>query len=362
MGARTKIEWSESSWNPLRGCSRVSRACEHCYAEVVAGRFSGPGLPYEGLTRATSGGARWTGKIMLVPEHLADPLRWKRPRLIFVNSMSDLFHPNVPDEYIAAVFGVMMYARRHKFQVLTKRPERMEALLPTLTALRCHVAASDILKDTPAWQRTYQPADAMFPLSNVWLGVSVEDQPTADARIPLLLNTPATVRFLSCEPLLGPITFTVPAASGSIRIDALTGGWAVQRNDGSHQQEPRIHWVIAGGESGAGARPMHPDWARSLRDECVRAGVPYFFKQWGAWAPIAAPHLTQDDVRYNLAMVSESGEYVSATPGEAMAASGSQHAVQRFGKHESGRQLDGRTWDEMPESAHPPKAPGAVAA
>jgi protein gp37 len=285
---------------------------------------------------------------MLVPEHLADPLRWKRPRLIFVNSMSDLFHPNVPDEYIAAVFGVMMYARRHTFQVLTKRPERMAALLPTLTALRCHVTASEILGYTPAWERTYQPADATFPLPNVWLGASVEDQPTADERIPHLLNTPAAVRFLSCEPLLGPITLTVPGESGKIRIDVLTGGWAVPRNDGSHHQEPRIHWVIVGGESGAGARPMHPDWARSLRDQCVRAGVPFFFKQWGEWVPIAAPGLNNDADEPKLAVLSRTGECFSATPAEAMLATGSLHAVQRLGKHKAGRHLDCRAWDEMP--------------
>lgn len=156
---------------------------------------------------------------MLVPEHLADPLQWTRSRLIFVNSMSDLFHLDAPDEYIAAVFGVMMYAKRHTFQVLTKRPERMAKLLSTFNALMCHVAAAKWLGNSAAWKRTYQPCDATFPLPNVWLGVSVEDQQSADERIPILLNTPAALRFLSCEPLLGkwPMLFApVFACRGAV--------------------------------------------------------------------------------------------------------------------------------------------------
>ncbi len=177
------IVWTDETWNPLRGCSRVSEGCRNCYAESVARRFDGPGLPYEGLIAS---GGQWNGQIKLVPEKLDEPLRWQRPRRIFVNSMSDLFHPNVPNEYIDRVFAVMALASQHTFQVLTKRPERMLEYLN---------------------RRTTMP--------NVWLGVSIENQVTADERIPLLLQTPAAVRWVSAEPLLRPVDlFHVHEANG----------------------------------------------------------------------------------------------------------------------------------------------------
>lgn len=219
MAAHSQIEWTDATWNPVRGCTKISPGCAHCYAETFAERFRGvPGHPYEqGFD------------LRRVPEKLAEPLRWKTPKMIFVNSMSDLFHKDVPDAYVAAVVRVMRLADWHTYQVLTKRSERLRDLLRTSLA------------------------DAAG-LPHVWWGVSVEDRKHGLPRVEHLRAAPARVRMLSVEPLLedlGPID--------------LTG----------------IHWVIAGGESGHGARPMAPEWVRSLRDRCAAAGVPFFFKQWG---------------------------------------------------------------------------------
>ena len=304
----TSIEWTKGddgtsgkTWNPVRGCSRVSAGCEHCYAERVAARFSGPGQPYEGLARMDEGQARWSREVRLVPEHLADPLRWKRPRRVFVNSMSDVFHEKLTNEEIAAVFGVMAATPRHTFQVLTKRPERMRDWFRWASRYGQSIHATTVLReqatlfigatrprasfgrdvDLDAMLRS----DAVWPLPHVWLGVSVEDQHRADERIPLLLATPAAVRFVSAEPLLEGVDL-------SRWLD-----WRTHRKcehcsaigpDGEvcpHCRKvglafPALDWVICGAESGSGARPMKLDWARWLREQCAGAGVPFFLKQF----------------------------------------------------------------------------------
>lgn len=212
---RSTIEWTEATWNPVTGCTEVSPGCAHCYAKTFAERFRGvPGHPYENGF-----------DLQLRPERLDQPLRWKKPRTIFVNSMSDLFHEDVPEDYIRNVFEVMESASHHRFQVLTKRSERLAELAPSLP-----------------WPR------------NVWMGVSVENQRFV-RRVDNLREVQAQVRFLSCEPLLG-----------ALELD-LRG----------------IQWVIAGGESGPGARAMDPDWVRGIRDQCDLERVPFFFKQWGAY-------------------------------------------------------------------------------
>ena len=310
MADRTKIEWAEATWNPVRGCSRVSEGCRNCYAETMAARFSNEGNWGEGLAHFVTRPdgtkeARWTGKVMAAPDDvLTQPLRWKKPRLIFVNSTSDLFHEDLPDEWIDKVFAIMALAPQHTFQVLTKRPERMRGYL-TDTERRWRVAGAcwDMVFDgyynekglnrNPAWP-VVEVADndrdddwsmARWPLPNVWLGVSVEDQATADDRIPILLDTPAAIRWLSAEPLLGPVDLTYlrhqdpPAHIPNAHTDALAG---YGTNDGQR----KLDWVVVGGESGKQARPMHPDWARSLRDQCAEVNVPYFFKQWGRHFPI----------------------------------------------------------------------------
>jgi protein gp37 len=305
MSAVTSIAWTDRTWNPVRGCSRVSSGCTRCYAETVAARFSGPGLAYEGLARwHVRGGpiaaedtklwapgereARWTGKIRLVPEALDEPLRWRKPQRIFVNSMSDLFHEEVPDEFIDRVFAVMAIAPRHTFQVLTKRPERMRAYLAGRGRHEGIArAAFDLVQAGRVrgwdWKSFRGGAEMPWPLPNVHLGVSVEDQAAADERIPLLLKTPAVVRFISAEPLLGRvdlhsielpseynITVTTPG-----RISALTR----DHEDRFYSAPAALDWVIVGGESGPKARPTDVAWIRSIVEQCRAASVPCFVKQ-----------------------------------------------------------------------------------
>jgi Bacteriophage protein gp37 len=266
MGDKTGIEWADSTWNPITGCDKVSPGCDHCYAETFAERWRGtPGHYFENGF-----------DVQLRPNKLALPLRWTKPRKVFVNSMSDLFHDKVPDDYIAKVFAVMALAPQHTFQLLTKRHGRMRSLLsserfPGLV----YMAINALLEHgNPLHINDIAIMDALDGFSrgrfkvlpNVWLGVSAEDQKRADLRIPALLDTPAAVRFVSAEPLLGPIDLS-----------------RFVEDDGEKFDLPPLSWVIVGGESGPGARPMHPDWARSLRDQCVAAGVPFLFKQWGEW-------------------------------------------------------------------------------
>ncbi len=309
MSDGSAIEWTDASWNPVRGCSRISRGCGGsdgggCYAERVAARFSGPGKPYEGLARFTPGGPRWTGKIRLVPELLEQPLRWRKPRRIFVNSMSDLFHEDVPDGFIETAFGVMSLAGRHTFQILTKRAERMRRWMARATLARCQAAATVAGIDiwTPA--RRLERADEKvingpWPLPNVWLGVSVEDQAAADARIPHLLATPAAVRFLSCEPLLGPVDLDglsiSPVCEGCHEQPLASALSASERcaccGEGPEPIAwPGLDWVIVGGESGPRARPLQEAWVRSLLEQCDRVEIPAFVKQLGAaWTAPSYP-------------------------------------------------------------------------
>ncbi len=305
MSQGTTIEWTDATWNPVRGCTRISEGCRHCYAEQMAARFSGrnpqTGKPMWGAGFATSKGLepRWTGKVALIPDQLDWPLRWKgskkakaegRPSRIFVNSTSDLFHEKLSDEDIDKVFAVMALAPQHTFQILTKRADRMRAYFaaehpaPNVKAWQARVSeAIDVLVP----DRTSASVDAKSavvhhaPLPNVWLGVSTENQDAADERIPHLLKTPAAVRFISAEPLIGPIDLTMiptgeKVGDNVLCENALTGPPDMQPGEW-------LDWVITGGESGDGARPMHPAWARSLRDQCAEAGVAFFFKQWGGW-------------------------------------------------------------------------------
>lgn len=287
MSAITKIAWTDRTWNPVRGCSIVSSGCINCYAAKQAHRFSGKGQPYEGLTKLTKAGPQWTGEARPVPEMLTLPLKWRKPSRIFVNSMSDLFHEDVPDEFIDRVFAVMHLAERHTFQILTKRAERMRDYITSrATCDPGHVAIwtedGPLDLDGISEGMKYR---VPWPLPNVCLVVSVENQPTADERIPLLLQTPAAVRGVSYEPALDAVNLmSVPSRSQSvIRINALNGGWDVPRNVvGEYRQEPRLHWVVVGGESGPGARPFDIDWARDVVRQCQAAGVACFVKQLGS--------------------------------------------------------------------------------
>lgn len=274
MASDSSIQWTDSVWNPVRGCRIVSPGCQNCYAMKMAHRFSGEGRPYEGLTRLTIRGPEWTGEVRTVPDALEVPLHWRKPRKVFVNSMSDLFHEDVPDYFMDEVFAVMLLSPRHTFQVLTKRAERMAAYFATPDLYERVLRAADELRSKHAGLSSVPISNPRtHPAPWIWWGVSVEDQRRADERIPHLLRSPAAVRFLSMEPLLGPVDLR--------RWLPRCGTWG-----GAEGIEPEpINWVIIGGESGARARPMHPYWIRNIIEQCRGAAVPVFVKQLGAWLP-----------------------------------------------------------------------------
>lgn len=284
MAEKSNIAWTESSWNPVRGCERVSEGCRNCYAEVLAARHSYPGGWGEGLAKVVkrpdgTEEARWTGVVRPVEKMLDAPLRWKKPRRIFVNSMSDLFHKDVPDDFIDKIFAVMALAPRHTFQVLTKRPERM---LEYMTIRSKSVKYWEAGARSLGYTMMFEGADGQeyglckFPIPGVWLGVSVEDQASADERIPLLLQTPAAVRWLSCEPLLGPVSLRWLAAwDGKALKPRGTQPTTTNHLDGLR----RLRWVVIGGESGSGYRRMDMEHARILIAQCKAAGVATFVKQ-----------------------------------------------------------------------------------
>ncbi len=352
MGAKTEISWCDSSWNPIRGCSVVSTGCKNCYAASMAYRFSGEGQPYEGLAVLKNGHASWTGEVQFVEERLLDPLRWTKPRRIFVNSMSDLFHPNVTDRMRDKIFAVMALAPRHTFQVLTKRPELMleyfgkgktkgEAIQYAFEINRDHFKGP---KDARQW------TEPQWPLPSVWLGVSTEDQKTADERIPLLLETPAAIRFISAEPLLGPIDIRQWIGSECRHDDSYsemdTNATVCRECD----ESAFLDWVIVGGESGPHARPMNPMWARSLRDQCKNAGVPFFFKQFGEFTPVQPEFFRKiSDKRYShetFAWANDGTPYNALNPPVDHFPS---VMVYRTGKKSAGDLLDGAEWHDFPE-------------
>lgn len=303
MANKTGIEWTDATWNPVTGCTKVSHGCKNCYAKYQA-------WPRLSVMPNTVYTGREFEQIACHPERLDQPLRWTKPRMIFVNSMSDLFHPDVPEPFIRAVFAIMAQAKRHTFQVLTKRPGRMREILKR-------------------WEQDgltlREGRGAVLP--NVWLGVSVEDQAAADERIPLLLDTPSAVRWISAEPLLGPVDLrNLQPGDPPIEINALAGTHGVIR---PHRGEcTKVDWVVVGGESGPKARPMHTAWARSLRDQCAAEGVPFLFKQWGEWAP-REPYASE---------LMESDELCGKWDGVSY----------RYGKKAAGRQLDDKLHDEYP--------------
>jgi protein gp37 len=314
----------------------------------VAHRFGGHGRPYEGLTRVIGGRGQWNGNVKLVPELLDQPIRWRWPRRIFVNSMSDLFHDGVPDSFIDQVFAVMALCPHHIFQVLTKRPERMLKWFQREDLYERVLCQADKLRGSHPGKRLGEVGvshPANMPLRNLWLGVSVENQAAADERVPLLLQTPAAVRFLSCEPLLGQIDLTNLDPDGAFRPYGAHGWSAIWK--GTHIGRPWIDWVIVGGESGQRARPMHPDWARSLRDQCHHANVPFFYKQWGAWVPIDSGmrgELGGDIRRGTVRTVKPTGQtFGRFQHGDAM--------MRRVGKHRAGRLLDGVEHKAFPKVA-----------
>ena len=328
MADNTAIEWCDATWQPITGCSVVSPGCTNCYAMRLAGTRLQHHWSRKGLTRDTRAGPVWTGEVRFNEEWLDQPLKWRRPRRIFVCAHGDLFAEAVPDEWIDRVFAVMALAPQHTFLVLTKRAERMrDYLADASTRTRIEKAAWRIRN--PGYGPAYDHGRlyVFVPLPNVWLGVSVEDQARADERIPLLLATPAAKRFLSCEPLLGPVR--------------LRNLYPISDDDDPNPiiDTPALDWVIAGGESGPGARPMHPDWARSLRDQCAAAGVAFFFKQWGEWGWAPDNLNFEQALRWNATQVRGGSPYEFHSSG---------HTAFKLGKAAAGRRLDGRAHDEFP--------------
>ena len=363
MANNSAIEWTEATWNPLAGCSAVSPGCQRCYAATMARRLEAMGQKkYAGTAERRGSVDVFTGRINLDEAALTIPLRWKKPRRIFVNSMSDLFHESVPEAFIDRCFGAMHAADWNTYQVLTKRPQRMMEYVTTPGRSKMVMAAGRELARGHGRDILNNAGVICWPLPSVWLGTSVEDQQRADERIPWLLKTPAAVRFLSCEPLLSAIDlarFLSPEVhhhpdhdlSDPTAADAINSVvMAVAKKSGWHG----IDWVIVGGESGRDARPMHPEWARGLRDQCTAAGVPFFFKQWGEHLAFGnnSPCLRWDSQQEDGGSVQilsgavvdgrkYGGNAVQCDPDDKI-------SYVRVGKHAAGRQIDGRTWDEFP--------------
>ena len=340
--SKSKIEWTDETWNPTTGCAKVSAGCKNCYAEREWPRMTRSVPAYAG---------RDFTDVRTHADRLEQPLRWKRPRRVFVNSMSDLFHEDVPDSFIDQVFAVMVLAPQHTFQILTKRADRMREYLVKRTEedqsegwwsepmARAVFAASKAAGDPLPGNAPLLLA-GRWPLPNVWLGVSVEDQAAADERIPLLLGTPAAVRWISVEPLLGLVDLmNCEHLNYSIPADYLSG-----QDSRSGDDQGTVDWVVVGGESGPKARPMHPDWVRLLRDQCTASSVPFLFKQWGEWGP--AEVTAGGDLGGDLRRGTVQHLHAPGNP-EGFFRAGDAY-VRRVGKKVAGRLLDGAQHDGYP--------------
>ncbi len=333
MGEISRIECTDATWNPVTGCTKVSQGCKNCYAERDWARLVH--LPaYQG---------RKFTDVACHPERIDQPLWWNRPRRVFVNSMSDLFHESVPDSFIDRVFVVMAMCPRHTFQILTKRPARMLAYIRRLDyPSRLTGIRERVIGYTDAHQKRLLTSR---PIANVWLGVSVEDQATADERIPLLLQTPAAVRWISAEPLLGPIGLSRWVFDREKAIsDCMNGPSACNFDQADSVVPYPLDWVVSGGESGPKARPSHPDWFRSLRDQCKSAGVPFLFKQWGEW-------ISADQDECPVGGPSSRWMWADGAPWNLQDGQRAMSLFCRAGKKSAGRLLDGMLHDEYPEDA-----------
>ena len=339
-----------ATWNFLIGCTKKSAGCRHCYAIRQAWRMMHNPNPkiatkFEGTVHKDSKGElNWTGRINFDDDTLAVPLKWRLPRRIFVNSLSDLFHPNVQDAWIDAAFAVMALCPQHTFQILTKHPDRAAAYFKDIEGRMDAIGS-----------QAYDRFDVMFsgdattddfvqfglPLPNVQILTSVEDQPSADERIPWLMKIPAAVRGISAEPLLGPINLA-------------QAGLEIRMRDLNEPDEVNLNWVIAGGESGPSARPSHPDWFRDLRDQCIAAEIPFFFKQWGAWSNEGEC----DDPCGRCVMALRSwngtawrGSELTGTDWQSGSHLTGALQLHPVGKKAAGRLLDGVEWNQYPAIA-----------
>lgn len=388
MADKTSIEWTDATWNPITGCSIVSPGCTNCYAMKLAGTRLRNMPSRKGLTNQTKAGPVWNGEMRFNEEFALQPLHWKRPRMIFVCAHGDLFAEGVPDEWIDRVFAVMALAPHHTFQVLTKRSDRMRAYVNDPQTIKrvyhlvCDMALEHRVNVTLIADRSHEglaPPGArvylgQWPLSNVWKGVSAEDQKRANERVPDLAYTLAAVRWISAEPLLGSIDLErilfcekYYRSGAHHYVDVLRGGfWSPKpffraSQDGEEKsfftnhsdlKDNLIHWVVAGGESGSASRPMHPDWVRQLRDQCENAGVPFFFKQWGNWSSIMDRNKADPDWRADYAnRLNDRHPDISWLNFEGGSGFHGErfHVMQRIGKAKAGRILDGITHDAFPK-------------
>jgi protein gp37 len=345
----SKIEWTDKTWNPVVGCSKISDGCQNCYAERMACRLAAmsrtgnaklgnyysvtKGLYSEWLMEEAVSG--WNGSTALVESALNKPLHWRNPRRVFVCSMGDLFHESVPWEWIHRVMFVISKCQQHTFQILTKRPERMAEYF---TKLATRPTFGEEAMDLLGWDykmlkmiTTYRRGGH---LPNLWLGTTCENQDAADHRIPFLLQTPAAVRFVSVEPMLGPVEMEQYLCDDHYTGDLINGPCV---------HLPSIDWVICGGESGPGARPMHPDWARSLRDQCAATATPFMFKQWGEWSS------TECDWPKQPGFVAASGNWMRVQYLGYGCMNPNSVCIWRVGKKRAGRLLDGVGHDAYPE-------------
>ncbi len=331
MADKTKIEWADATWNVITGCSVVSPGCANCYAMHLAGGKLKNHMSREGLTEPSKAGPVWNGKVRWNAGFARQPLHWQKPRRIFVCAHGDLFHESVPFDWIDGVCAVMYIARQHTYLLLTKRSARM----------REYFSADDLYERWAAKVRAIAPQTNSTPgpdwyprwVRNWWLGVSVEDQQRANERIPDLIATPAAVRWISAEPLLGPIDFD--------------GMWVDHPDSRMHVNMLEcLDWVEAGGESAQNkpGRPMHPDWPRGLRDQCQAAGVAFGMKQWGDWMPVRSwspgPPFADE-----IAILPDG----SRVPHDVVPQDVGGQRMRRVGKGKAGDLLDGRAWHDQPE-------------
>lgn len=365
MSTNTKIEWTDATWNPTTGCDKVSPGCDHCYAERMVYRLAHiQGSGYEGDYAHDYPGMGFD--VRMHRNRLEQPFHWRKPLKVFVDSMGDLFHEDVPDDFLDEIFGVILACSvlenyGHIFQILTKRPGRLSQYLTSVPPIELvkrwssaartmvEIDGGDILlEEVVEWTGI----DNVWPLKNVWIGVTAENQQVADERIPLLLQCPAAVRFVSCEPLLGPINFK------SLHHETSQSYYQVLKPISGPGGRPALDQIIVGGETGPGARPMHPDWVRTIRDDCQMTGTPFFFKGWGDWATNAAfsEGHPAPPVKIKPMWMREDG-FVSEQPlsldgAEQSAGDVVKHSwikAAKLGKKKAGRELDGRTWEEFPK-------------
>ncbi len=317
----SKIEWTEQTWNPIIGCSKTSEGCANCYAEKTAARLAR--IETTAYYGEVVEDGQWNGKTAFIDSQMRKPLDRKKPTLYFVGSMTDLFHSKTAIQHVNRVFWTMGFCSQHRFIVLTKRPEMMQMYM--------------------GFQKDFcERYNFTYPLPNVILGVTAENQEQADKRIPILLDTPAAARFVSIEPMLGPVDLT--AIMGN-RFGEIWNTLDTEWDENACKNGPALDWVICGGESGPGARPIHPDWARSLRDQCKEAGVPFFFKQWGEWSPDGWVHAgTRFDDRH----VTFNNRYEICHSRKDFTHN-CNFTMKKVGKKSAGNVLGGQLHEEYPE-------------